>query len=166
MKKMAFGLVLLFVAAAAIAQFVAPTEFRGVAFGSSLKALGSATIVENDGDFKCYYRKGDSMSIGDASLKSIEYCYYKDQLEDVMINYSGFTNYSTIKNVLTQKYGEPAQPNEFLKNFWWGLGQVVAIKLEYSDVTQEGGLYYRYGPVSKKHNADDKAKNKAASSDV
>ena len=166
MKKAALAAMLFVITSVAHARFDPPTGFRDIAFGSAAETLGAAKLVEESGDFKCFQKANDNLLIGTATINEITYCYYKNQLEMVLIKFDGYTNFSTIKSVLAEKYGSPVQTNRYIDSYWWGLGQPVTIKFDFSDITNKGELYYRYGPVADQQKSDELIRNRAARDDV
>jgi hypothetical protein len=65
-----------------------PDGFRGIKWGTSFSTHGKEMVASrrtDDGSIKCYLRTGDKLSIGDAKLTSLEYCYWKDQFYRVIL---------------------------------------------------------------------------------
>lgn len=141
-------------------------QFRDMTWGASSKATPGLKLVENKDGLKCYSKPGDKLKVGDAALKSIRYCYYKDQLGFVMIDYKGQGNQITLKDVLDKKFGGPYRPNQFMETYWWHIDEPVAVHMEYSEVTEEGTIIYRYKPVSEAMSGDQSKSNADAAKDL
>ncbi|MNC41693.1 hypothetical protein D3C75_904680 [compost metagenome] len=106
------------VSSTALASYTPPTGFRDIPWASSPSALaGGAALVEDYGDMKCFARNKESLNIGDADLRSITYCYYKDRFFAVTVKFAGTTNFSKIQETLTQKFDEPFRPNKYMDKY-------------------------------------------------
>jgi hypothetical protein len=126
---------------------------RGLAWSGPVSALGAATMVDGDGTLKCYKKRNDDLAVGAATLTSITYCYYKNQLTSVLMKYSGYTNFDDLKISLSQKYGAPRQPNQFLDTYQWFLTKLF-IKFDYSQTVNAGQVIYMYVPLMKEQDRD------------
>ncbi|MDH4099536.1 MAG: hypothetical protein OEV28_03045 [Nitrospirota bacterium] len=102
----AIGLVLL--AAAGSAAFDnEPDGFRGVKWGAELSSLSGFRKVLGAGDTVFYAREGEKESIGDASVASIRYLFYKGQLRQAWIMAEGAGNFAALQSALFKAFGKP-----------------------------------------------------------
>lgn len=154
----------LFISFAASAQ--EDMRFRGMEWGASSKATEALKLVEDSEGLKCYAKNGEKLLVGDASLQRIRYCYYKDQLGFVMIDYKGDSNQIILKDVFDKKFGNPYQPNQFMETYWWHIEEEVAVHMEYSEISKNGTIIYRYKPVSDLMSQDQSNSNRDATKDL
>lgn len=152
----------------ALADYTPPTGFRDIPWASSPNAvMGGMALVEDHGDMKCYTRKKESLKIGDADLKRIVYCYYKDRFFALTVKFSGATNFTKIQETLTQKFDEPLRPNRYMDKYWWGIGgSTVTIMLEYNDISKVGDFSYIYEPISAEQTKNEKQRATEATKDL
>jgi hypothetical protein len=144
-----------------------PNDFRGIAWGTNIASIQhEMTLTEEEGDSKCYARTNDKLSIGDAKVTDISYCFYKGRFYFAVINFSGITNYSFLKTTLFEKYGAGYQANQFMEDYTWGLGSTVTIDLNYSEVSGKGIIAYTQQEISQQKEADSKIKGKAAGKEL
>lgn len=150
------------------ATFTPPTGFRDMPWGSSPSSVvGGMTLEHKDNDSKCYTRKKESLKIGDADLKWIGYCYYKDRLFSVWIKFDGVKNFSRIQEALVQKYGEPHRQSSYAEDYLWAAeGSDVALSLSFHDIPKNGELTYLYMPIYDDLGKDRKQRAVQASSDI
>lgn len=161
-----FILALVLISPQVFAQEDSQIKFRDLEWGASAKVIPGLKQSEQSGDFKCYVKAGEKLKVGDASLSKISYCYYKDKFGSVMIDYEGTSNQIIFKDVLDKKFGLPYRPNQFMENYWWGIGNEVAINMSYSEVSKDGRVIYRYKPVSDLKSQDESASNAEAAKDL
>jgi hypothetical protein len=113
-----------------------PTGFRGIAWGSPLSAHQNEMIFvkqEDDGDTRYYRRKRAKMSIGEATLKNLDYVYYKNQLQGVDIA-SDDKNAKALKAAVIKHFGPSTKSEDsaLSKDLTWS-GSVARVSLTYSD---------------------------------
>jgi hypothetical protein len=160
-QRFFFGLLLSVLISNAFA-YSPPDGFRGIKWGSPHTSLGPAKLAESDGKGSDYYvRDKEDLTIGDATVKQIAYGFYKDQLNFVLVQFTGSTNEDFLKRALTAKYGAPQRPNEFAEQYQWGVMSTVAIVLNYSKVTDKGSISYVERAITQQQQADKNARAKA-----
>lgn len=81
MKWRIFGLLILILITPRLSHSFSnePDGFRGIKFGQSadtVKDLVELPSYTDDSRKKCYERKGDAKSIGDAEIRRITYCFW------------------------------------------------------------------------------------------
>lgn len=150
-----------------VAAYEPPAGFRGLQWGTDIATVKKEMVlIESDGDEKIYSRKKDKLKIGEAKVSEISYGFYKGRLHNVMIIFSGYSNFSKLKQTLIETYGESYQDNEFMERYWWGMGSPVVISLKYSDVSNQGLIIYRQKEISGQQEEDEKKKSRDAEKDL
>jgi hypothetical protein len=78
-------------------------------------------LIEDDNDLKFYNRKGDSLDLGGAKLKTIEYGFYRGELATVVLVAAGDADAAPLLKALEMDYGtgqkSPRNPD---KLYWFG----------------------------------------------
>jgi hypothetical protein len=143
-------------------SFSPPDGLRGHKWGSPPSELADSVIDEDDGDMKCYQRKDDDLTVGDAKLNKVAYCYYKERLYFCVMEFNGSVNFAGLKSTLVQKYGAPERPNRFMEEYQW-LSPAVFIDADYHSIDDKGRITFTYVPISNEHQRDraEKAKQGA-----
>jgi hypothetical protein len=71
---------------------------------------------------------------------------HNHKLMGVFISYEGYSNFSQIKETLTQVYGKGNKPNKYIEKYNW-YGGKVSIALHYKKPSREGVISYTYKPI-------------------
>lgn len=105
-----------------------PAEFRGIKWGQDIKELKGLQLAADGGEsYSVYTRPTDSLLLGDAALKTIEYLFWRDRF--LAVRMAGSTDQlQALKNVLTIKFGDGYQPSPYFQDYSWS-GPVASIKL-------------------------------------
>ncbi|GAB3571333.1 hypothetical protein [Hymenobacter daeguensis] len=74
-----------------------------------MKAIAGADSVASDPDKTYYFRPRESPQIGETKATVIQYFYYKDKAEGVLVVVSGAAERQKLLTALRAKYGEPTQ---------------------------------------------------------
>jgi hypothetical protein len=90
-----------------------------------MKAIVGADSVKSDPDKTYYFRPRENPQIGDLKASVIQYFYYKDKAEGVLVIVNGAADRQKLLTALRAKYGEPAQaaktkPSEAEALLWQG----------------------------------------------
>ena len=80
-----------------------PNNFRGIKWGTNINELPGMKSIETIGNLKMCEKKDDKMKIGDADLDIIRYHFYKDRFYAVIITFSTYLDFSSIKQTLFSK---------------------------------------------------------------
>jgi hypothetical protein len=142
-----------------------PEDFRGIKWQTNIDELANLTMIAEDGSLKFFEKKNDKLKIGNASLDNIIYGFYKKKFYNVIIYYSLLNNFSMIKDVFVQTYGDPLQPNRYVEKYLW-FGNQVDILLTYDDVLKKGRISYIFKPLMDEMEADDKLKASQGATDL
>ena len=120
-----------------------PDGFRGIKWGQDISTVDGLVYVSTDpsyGGIDCYIREGDELKMGNAKLERIVYGFWKNKFSDVRISTKGYTNWSSFKAVVFEKFGEGYQDNEYIEEYvWWG--EKTWMILEYNEFSKEGLLF-------------------------
>ena len=95
--------------------------FRDLEFERSIETCKAMVLIEDDGDLKFYHRKDDSLELGGAKLKLIEYGFYKGKFATVVITVASEVDAVPFLKSLEADYG-PARksPRNNGKLYWFG----------------------------------------------
>ena len=142
-----------------------PDGFRGIKWGTNLSELPDMVLTEDVGDEKFYTRKSDKMKIGEADIGRISYRFYKNRFCGVLVGFTGSSNFTKLKAVLFDQYGQPEQTNQFMEKYSW-LGGSVVIALHYNEISKTGNIFYGFIPIRQEEEMDDKQKAKKGAKDL
>jgi len=142
-----------------------PGDFRGMKWKANIEDFFGMQFIAADGDLKFYERKDENTKIGDATVSKIIYGFYRDGFYSVLVYFDGLLNYSKIKEIYIQNYGEAFQPNEYVNKYFWN-GDNVDILLTYDDVMKHGRITYFYKPLASKMEEDEKKNAKRGAADL
>ena len=70
-----------------------------------------------------YVRDADKLSIGDVQLTSVTYTFFGKQFSGVLVETK---NGAGLLRVLTENWGKPNQPNEYIESYLWSKGDTLA----------------------------------------
>jgi hypothetical protein len=74
-----------------------------------MKPIVGADSVESDPDKTYYFRPRENPQIGETKATLIQYFYYKDKAEGVLVVVNGAAERQKLLTALRAKYGEPTQ---------------------------------------------------------
>lgn len=121
-----------------------PDGFRGIKWGTYISTLKGMEYVRTApilGGVKIYIykRQGDVLQIGKAKLESIEYQFWKGRFCGVAVYFSGYVNWSGLKDALFEKFGKGHQPDKSRESYFW-FGTKTKIMVGYNKKTEAGIL--------------------------
>ena len=142
-----------------------PHKFRGIKWGDSLKHIKGMVQTEPPDQLgvACFKRKGDKLQIGKSSIRSIQYCAFRDKFYWVEIDIVGSDNFFNLVKTFLQLYGLPQYRNDniFFRSWIWK-GNKLKVSLIYGNNTKEGTLTYEFIPIKEKRdNARDRLLEKS-----
>ena len=123
-----------------------PDAFRGIKWGTNISELNDMLVLESGKDTLYYTRRNDTMKIGDVDIDHISYGFYKSRLFVVLVEYNGHLNFTKLKAILIDQYGEPHQPNQLMEKYFWS-GGTVDIFFDYDEKSKNGNIYYAFRPI-------------------
>lgn len=100
-------------------------------------------------DVSEYVRPQDALKLGDATLTSVVYAFWRDQLYTVTIWTRGQTNYQALRNAALEQFGKGIQIDRSSEGYLWSDGP-TDVMLEYSEEDQYGMLWMRCKELDRK----------------
>ncbi|MFH0812754.1 MAG: hypothetical protein V2A69_07920, partial [Pseudomonadota bacterium] len=84
-----------------------PESFRGIKWGTNKSKVDGLSCEEEDDDKQlfCTCTRKEEKKIGDIKVKAILYGFYKGQFAGAIISFKGFSNFTSLKGALIEKYG-------------------------------------------------------------
>lgn len=119
-----------------------PGGFRGINWGTDISTLDDMLFIRDDpsyGGMKVYKRKNDTLKIGEANVKSIEYTFWRGKFSHVAIEAVGYNNWLALKDACEAKFGKPIS-NPYIEQYVWH-GETTDIYLKYNDTNEKSILY-------------------------
>jgi len=134
-----------------------PDGFRGIPWGTNIADLPDMMLDEDGGDSKLFRRQGDGAKIGDVSLESCSYVFYRGRFYGVFIEFSSLQNARAIKETLLRQHGEGhrLRQGRFVEAYQWS-GSYVDIWYDFSESSNKGTLTYFYKPIDQQKEANEK----------
>ncbi len=121
-----------------------PDGFRGIKWGQDISTVEGLVYVDNDSSFggiDYYIREGDELKMGNAKLERIFYGFWKNKFSSVKILTKGYTNWSSFKAVVFEKFGEGMKFGEIPDYEWYlWFGENTCMDLSYLGPVEEGEL--------------------------
>jgi hypothetical protein len=142
-----------------------PVDFRGVKWQTHVAEISGMKLLAQDGDLQFYEKSDENLKIGDASLDRIVYGFYKEQFYNVFLYYSSLPTFSKIKEIFSQNYGEPYQPNQYVAKYFW-YGKQVDILLTFDGLLKNGRVSYFYKPIADAMESDEKTRAQQGAADL
>jgi hypothetical protein len=158
-----------------------PDGFKDIKWGTEIALLKNMEKVEQDKssipDLVWYTRKGDTLAIGKANLKTVFYSFWMGKFDSVWIDFEDDENFETLKKELFERFGkvrgaeapmektqreargEPSAMNR-IEGFyaWWGRNTEVLFS--YSRNRHKGTLTINSTIISEERRAYEKEKEK------
>ena len=135
-----------------------PGGFNGHAWGTPLaqfpafklvKDLGSTDFVK---DIGVYENPGEMLTLNEVRLTTIRYRFVENQLESVLLQYTGRENRDKLMQWLEERYGKlTSHERKMIGAILW-YGDKTLINLKYDVVTQQGTLYFLSQALSNRFN--------------
>jgi hypothetical protein len=96
-----------------------PTSFRGIAWGTPLSAVqGQMKFDHREGHQDMYTRSGDSMTLGDASLRRMLYVFYQGVFSEVYLASDRGSGGAMI-GAFRSNFGPGYQENPHIDRYLW-----------------------------------------------
>jgi hypothetical protein len=142
-----------------------PSNFRGMNWSININELSGMRLIAAEGDMKFYEKHNDDLSIGNAKASKIVYGFYKDSFYSLFLYYDEIINFSKLKNIYVEKYGEAFHPNEYINRYSWS-GNKLDILLTYDDILKNGRIVYFYRPIMDRIEHDEKENAQKGAADL
>lgn len=142
-----------------------PDDFRGMLWSIDISELSGMRLIAAEGDMKFYEKQNENLTIGNAKVSKIVYGFYKDSFYSLFIYYDGIINFSKLKDIYVEKYGEAYHPNEYINRFSWS-GTNLDILLTFDDILKNGRIVYFYRPIMDRIERDEKENAQKGAADL
>lgn len=142
-----------------------PDDFRGMLWSIDISELSGMRLIAAEGDMKFYEKQNENLTIGNAKASKIVYGFYKDSFYSLFIYYDGIINFSKLKDIYVEKYGEAYHPNEYINRFSWS-GTNLDILLTFDDILMNGRIVYFYRPIMDRIERDEKENAQKGAADL
>ena len=99
-----------------------PDGYNGIKYGtdiSTLKNMQYEKVDPNKSNVTVYAREGDVLTLGNASLKSIEYGFFGGRFLTVIIKVADLFNYIVLKESVFEKFGQGIEFDQFSERYYW-----------------------------------------------
>lgn len=125
-----------------------PGGFNGYTWGTPLakfpgfklvKDLGSTDFVKDVG---VYENPGEALTLNEVPLTAIRYRFVENQLESILLRYTGRENRDRLAYWLEERYGKLTAPERKMVNAILWYGDTTVINLKYDAATKQGTLYF------------------------
>lgn len=135
-----------------------PGGFNGHAWGTPLakfpgfklvKDLGSTDFVKDVG---VYENPGETLTLNEVPLGMIRYRFVENQLESILLRYTGRENHDRLVRWLEEQYGKLTAPERKMVNAVLWYGDTTVINLKYDVTTKQGTLYFLSRVLSNRFN--------------
>jgi hypothetical protein len=126
-----------------------PDGFRGIKWGTEIKALQDMQYVGVDQDYPgneviIYHRKGDELQINGIPVSAIEYRFWRGLFFNVGILTRGHSNFMSLLRDTQKTYGKEHQSKKNIERYYWH-GNRSSIVLEYHTKSQAGSMCIQSG---------------------
>jgi hypothetical protein len=129
-----------------------PEGFRGLPWGTNFSTIADSMtlsrIDESYGGIKFYTRTDDDLTIGSASLQSIEYGFWQDKFCSAYIFTNGYSNWNGVQASLVEKFGSVNKGNPYVEKYGW-FGENTTIISNYNNVSDNGCIIFDSEKLSK-----------------
>ncbi len=143
-----------------IAEAQLSEAFRGIPWGTHKKDLTGLVEGPKRGDGEAFTRD-EQRKVGDITVENIYYLFYKEKFGAAMILFQGASNFSSLKDLLSQKYGPSKTADPLREEYTWDL-EDLTIFFEYSSAKNKGSINYFFKPIMQQREEDRaKARKKA-----
>ena len=140
---------------AGIAEVQSAETFRGIPWGTDKKEVTDLVEGPKKGEVETFTR-GEQRKVGDIAVENIYYLFYKGKFGAAMIIFQGASNFSGLREALSQKYGPSKTADPLRGEYAWDL-EDLTIFFEYSAAKNEGSINYFFKPIAQQR-AEDRAK--------
>jgi hypothetical protein len=120
-----------------------PEGFGDIEWGAELPSLEALETIGEDpryGGIKICIKVGDDLTIGSATLKRVEYRFWKSKFCSARAMTEGYSNFAILKEAAFELFGEGYKPNPSIERYFW-IGNRTNITLDYDGLTGLGGLF-------------------------
>ena len=125
-----------------------PEGFRGIKWGTHIEKTKDLYFAGPSQTWNVYRRNNENLKMGEATVREIEYYFYKQRFYSVRVRFFGEQNLLNVRKMLSDAYGRGIQhPKAYSVEYQWR-GSKVDIHIEYDNISKQGALVYTYLPIS------------------
>ena len=99
----------------------------GTDFSTVVQDMIYVSTDPSYGRIKLYSRKGDDLKIGGAALTAILYGFWQNKLSNVIFSFTGYSNFSGVKQAMFEKFGVGVKRIVTLKTIYGALHRPLLI---------------------------------------
>lgn len=122
MKKLLIGVLIFSFSVSSFSKNSDFNGFRGILWKDSISKHKDRMKLNSDDSLpkKYYTRENDEMSLGEVTLSSLIYIFYKDKFSSVIVQTDkSITNLTQVLIELKKKFGEPISANKYIHKYSW-----------------------------------------------
>jgi hypothetical protein len=126
--------------------------FGDMKWGTRLAHVGGLEIKQIDSglnDVIEYVRPQDALKLGDATLQSVVYAFWRDQLYTVTIWTQGQENYNALRDTVSNRFGKGTRIDGSSEKYLWS-DSTTDMMLKYAKDGQDGMLWMRGKELDRK----------------
>ena len=145
---------------AGIAEVQSAETFRGIPWGTDKKELPDLLEGPKKDQVEVFTR-AEQKKVGEVAVENIYYLFYRGKFGAAMIIFQGASNFSGLRDALSQKYGPSKTADPLRGEYAWDL-EDLTIFFEYSAARNKGSINYFFKPLLQQREEDrGKARKKA-----
>ena len=122
MKQLLIGILIFSFSVSGFSKGSSFKGFRGILWKDSISKYKDTMKLNSDAGLpkKYYSREYDEMSLGEVTLSSLVYIFYKDKFYSVIAQTDrSATNLTQVLIELKKKFGEPISVNKYVHKYSW-----------------------------------------------
>lgn len=135
-----------------------PGGFNGYTWGTPLVKFPAFKLIQDLGstdfvkDVGVYENPGETLTLNEVPLGKIRYRFVENQLESIMLIYTGRENRDKLMRWIEERFGKLTSHERKMVNAVLWYGDTTVINLKYDVVTQQGTLFFLSKTLSHKLN--------------
>ena len=134
-------------------QIFPDERFRNLRWGTeiyTLKGLQKIKTAEGPDDIAEYLRTKEDLKLGEVTLKSIHYAFWRDRLYMVTLWTQGRSNYTALHDEVFRHFGKGCRAAHSLERYLWP-DTPNDMMLQYSKDSQQGMLWLRSSEIDRQY---------------
>ena len=109
--------------------------FREVKFEMLKDSIKNLIEIETD----WYYKSDENLTLGEYSLYSVNYGFYKNQLAYISIKTKGYSNSRGVLSILQKAYGNGYKSNQYIEDYSW-YGSIANMVYKENSITNDASI--------------------------
>ena len=122
-----------------------PEGFGYIKWRTELPSLKTLEYIGEDPSYVgigIYIKVGDDLTIGGATLRRVEYRFWRSKFCSAYAVTEGYSDFAVLKEAVFERFGEGYKPNPSIERYFW-IGNRTNITLDYDEMTGVSGLLMR-----------------------